>query len=561
MPARAELIALLNDFRARPVETEWLEFKAAKSDFSFEKLGQYFSALSNEANLAGVSCGWLLFGVANKPPRPIVGTAYRTSPVDLQSLKQEISRNLDPSLSFEAIHEIDHPDGRVLMFRIPPAPQGMPVAWNGHYYGRNGEALVGMSIAKLDRIRAQAGATDWSAGIVPSATVADLDPQAIAIARAKFKEKYPDLAVESDRWDDIRFLRKLKLMHGKQLTRAALVLLGKQEAAMVLSPGVAQITWVLKGAEGEDLDYKHHRLPLLLSSEEVFAGVRNLTYRYMPSGTLFPTEVPQYDSWVIREALHNCIVHQDYALGGRINLVEKPDELVFSNLGDFLPGSVEEVIERDVPPERYRNQCLADAMFDLKMIDSRGGGIRRMFREQRERYFPLPEYTIDRGRKRVEVRILGKLLDEKYTQALIARPDLSLGEVILLDKVQKRKPLSAEGIKLLRAKRLIEGRAPNVFISATVADMTSQQSAYIRNRGLDKGFYKQLVIERIRKFGPATRQQINELLMPKLPEVLTEKQKLNKISNLLSEMARRDRIIRNKGSDTKPNWALINDES
>jgi len=129
--------------------------------------------------------------------------------------------------------------------------------------------------------------------------------------------------------------------------------------------------------------------------------------------------------------------------------------------------------------------------------------------------------------------------------------------VILLDRVQKQKLLSSSEIKLLRAKKLIEGRAPNVYISAKVADLVGQQAAYIRNRGSDKAHYKQLILDLIHTFGPATRQQINELLLSKLPEVLSEPQKLNKISNLLTEMAHKDRTIRNEGSDTRPRWSLI----
>lgn len=555
MTTVAEL-SLLDELLGLPVETEWLEFKEAKTDYHFDKLGQYFSALANEANLAGWPNGWLVFGVTNQLPRRIVGTAYRHSPESLQSLKQEISRNLSPTLSFEAVDEVIHSGQRVLLFRIPAAPRGVPVAWNGHFYGRNGEALGGLSLVEIERIRAQAGSADWSAETVPSATPADLDPQALALARVKFAEKYPELAAEVADWNDARFLRKLKLMTGDALTRAALLLLGRPEAAVWLRPAFAMITWVLKDAQGDDLDYAHFELPFLRSSEAVFGKVRNLTYRYMPPGTLFPTEVPQYDNWVIREALHNSIAHQNYALGGRINVVELPDQLLFSNLGDFLPGSVEAVIENDAPMETYRNEILARAMFDLKMIDIRGGGIRRMFREQRNRYFPLPEYLIEPERRRVEVRIFGKLLDEKYTHALIARPELTLREVMLLDRVQKRKPLTAAEIRVLRGKRLIEGRAPNLYISATVADMTGQQAAYIRNRGFDDAHYMKMIVDFLKKFGSATRQQFDELLLPKLPDHLTEKQKYRKISYLKTKLRERD-VIHNAGSDADPCWMLV----
>jgi ATP-dependent DNA helicase RecG len=348
-------------------------------------------------------------------------------------------------------------------------------------------------------------------------------------------------------------------MVGGRLTRAALLLMGQAEAISWLRPAVAQISWFLKGAQGEDSDYCHFGLPLLRSSEETFARVRNLTCRYMPPGTLFPTEVPQYDAWVIREALHNCIVHQDYSLGGRINLVEKPDELIFANLGDFLPESVEAAVEGDVPPEHYRNRCLADAMFDLKMIDTRGGGIRRMFREQRERFFPLPDYTVDRVRRRVEVRIIGKLLDKKYTDALITRSDLSLHEVMLLDRLQKGRKLDTEAIRLLRARKLIEGRAPNLFISGSVAEITGQQPAYIRNRAFDDAYYMDMVINYLHEFGDAGRKQVDELLLGKLSDRLGETQKKRRVSYLLTKLRSTGRI-RNAGSDAQPRWVLSNSD-
>ena len=117
-----------------------------------------------------------------------------------------------------------------------------------------------------------------------------------------------------------------------------------------------------------------------MNVERVLAKVRNLRYRYLPDETLFPTEVDQYDPWVIREALHNCIAHQDYELRGRISIVETPDELIFTNVGSFIPGDVEKVIVQDSPPEIYRNPFLATAMVNLNMIETIGGGIKKMFR-------------------------------------------------------------------------------------------------------------------------------------------------------------------------------------
>lgn len=556
----AELNALLDRLLALPVETEWAEFKEAKHNFGADDLGQYFSALSNEANLHRQPCAWLVFGVKDRPRR-IVGSQFRNTAASLQSLKQEVARELSPHLTFVEIFELIRPEGRVLLFQIPPAPAGMPVSWKMHMYGRNGESLVGLSIEKIERIRRQALREDWSAELAPDAGMADLDAGALSLGRQKYREKHEGnarLLAEEATWDDTKFLDKLKLRSNGQLTRAALLLFGKDEAAGKL-PAQPKISWILKDAQGMDVDYQHFGLPLLKLPDALFARVRNLTVRYMPPGTLFPTEVPQYDNWVIREALHNCLAHQDYAMGGLVRVVEKPGELIFSNLGNFIPGSVEQVIEQDVPPEEYRNRCLADAMVEMKLIDTIGSGIRRMFMLQRNRFFPLPDYLIDRERSRVEAHIAGRLIDERYTFALIRHADLTLHEVILLDRVQKRLDITPDEVKMLRGKSLIEGRAPNFFVAADVAAAVGDAAQYTRNKGLDKAIYKEFVISHLRSMGPTTRQGLEQLLLPMLPQVLPPQQKLNRVKNLLAEMSR-ERTVKSLGGGPKAVWSLVEGE-
>ncbi|MBK9617441.1 MAG: putative DNA binding domain-containing protein [Uliginosibacterium sp.] len=552
----AELNAQLDTLLALPVENEWVEFKEARDNFDLRDLCKYFSALANEANLHGQPCAWLVFGVRDKS-REIIGSQFRNTPASLQSLKHEVADALAPGITFIDIHELHHPQGRVLLFQIPAAPRGVPVAAKGHYFGRNGESLVALSIEKMDRIRHQLRREDWSAELVANATLADLDSGALVIGRQRYRLKHQKnallLAEEAD-WDDAHFLSKLKVRKDGVLTRAALLLFGRDEAGALL-PVVPKVSWILKDAQGNDLDYIHLGLPLIFVPDTLFSCVRNLTVRYIPPGTLFPTEVPQYDTWVIREALHNCIAHQDYAMGGMVRVVEKPDELIFSNLGNFIPTSVEAVIEEDVPPEEYRNSCLADAMVQMQLIDTIGSGIRRMFQTQRSRFFPMPDYLIDRERQRVEARIPGRLIDERYTFALIQHPSLSLHEVMLLDRVQKKAEITAEEAKLLKRNALIEGRAPNYFVSAEIAKTIGEQAQYTRNKGLDKTFYKQLILSHLADCGQVNRKGFEDLLLEKLPEILDEQQKRNKVKNLLAEMAR-EGLIKASGRGPLVMWSL-----
>ena len=545
----------LEELRALSRETEWVEFKEAKSSFDFNKLGEYFSALSNEANLKSKECGWLIFGVRDKD-RKIVSTQYRHDRTKLDSLKLEIASGTNGRITFMEIHELVLPEGRVIMFQIPAAPRGIPTTWKGHYCGREGGSIGALSTQEYEQIRNQTK-SDWSAEICEGATINDLDPQAISKARDEYKRKFPAKTTDVDSWDDPTFLNKAKVTRQNKITRAAIVLLGKEAAEHFISPSVAKITWILRDANNHDKDYEHFGPPFISNVERVLSNIRNLKYRYLPAETLFPTEINQYDLWVIREALHNCIAHQDYELKGKINVVERPDELIFDNVGSFIPGSVEAVITQDSPPEVYRNYFLASAMFNLNMIDTIGGGIKKMFKTQKERFFPLPDYDLSHPDK-VIVKIAGKVLNENYTRLLIKNPDMDLTTVMLLDKVQKGISISKDAHKSLKSQKLVEGRYPRLFVSSSIAAAMGEKAKYIRYRAFDNQQYKNMIIAFIKKYGSASREEIDDLLLKKLSDVLSEKQKRNKISNLLYAMYRKDKIIRNTGSRRVPKWVISN---
>ena len=195
------------------------------------------------------------------------------------------------------------------MFQIPPARGGYRRRLRGILRPKT-ESLGPLSIHEIEQIREQITHERLVGQNVRWGDAERLDPQAIEFARQEFKTKHPDLATEVDRWDDHTFLNKAKVCINGRITRTAIILLGKNEAEHYLSPGIARITWILKDEHGNEKDYQHFGPPLILAVDQVFAKVRNLTYRYLPNASLFPTEITQYDPWVIRETLHNCIAHQ-----------------------------------------------------------------------------------------------------------------------------------------------------------------------------------------------------------------------------------------------------------
>ncbi|EAR22358.1 ATP-binding protein [Nitrococcus mobilis] len=421
-----------------------------------------------------------MFGVRNRH-RSIVGTSFREDHERLHSLKQQLAQGTDPSSSLREIHELHTKRGRILLLEIPPAPRGIPIAWNGHYYARNGESLVALALDKQDEIRRQSAADDWSAAICPNASLSDLDPDALAKARdifaARFAGRIPESTIRD--WDDTTFLNQAKLAIHGQTTRTAVLLVGRREATHLLSPFVAELSWKL---EGEEQDYEHFSPPFLLETSRLYQRIRNVRLRLQRPGELIPVEFPKYDQRIVLEALHNCVAHQDYTRCERVLVIERLGELVFQNAGDFFDGVPEDYVLGNKTPTRYRNSFLAQAMVNLRMIDTMGFGIREvMFRGQMKRYLPLPDYDLT-DTAHVVLHLPGRFIDENYSRALLTVGDVTLAEALALDHVQKGQVPEDSVLRSLRKRGLVEGRKPALHISARVAAATGDKARYILTR-------------------------------------------------------------------------------
>ncbi|KVW80329.1 RNA-binding domain-containing protein [Burkholderia cepacia] len=533
-------------------ESEVAEFKQAGNDYDTDKIGEYFSALCNEANLRGAERAWLVFGVNDKS-HTVVGTNYRPEPDRLNSLKNQVAQGTEPSITFRNIHALNDDCGRVVLFEIPAAPRGIPIAWKGHYYARAGESRIPLSLDKLDEIRQQTISQDWTAQVVVDATLDDLDEAAVRKARESFGQKYANRFAPDEvaNWPLATFLDRARITQNGQITRTTLLLLGKAESTWRLSPHPAQLTWKLDGPERA---YEHFGPPFLLSTSRLYQRIRNIQLRLLPLDELLPIEVSKYDQKIVLEALHNCIAHQDYARNGRIVVTERPDQLIFENEGNFFEGSPDDYLEGYKIPRRYRNPFLAQAMAELNMIDTMGYGIHDMYARQARRYFPMPDYDLNEV-DAVKLTIYGGVVDPAYSRLLIQQTDLPLADVLALDRIQKKLPIPDDAVARLKRMKLIEGRKPNYYVSAAVAEATANKADYIRTRAQDDEFYAKLLSDYLRKFGEANRTEINKLLLDKLSDALTDKQKYNKISNLITKLRRRGVIV-NTGSDAAPCWQL-----
>lgn len=550
-----EIVLLLDELRAYPAETQWIEFKSNCRDG--DRIGKYVSGLSNAACYCRREYGYLVWGV-DDTTHQLTDTDFDpdTQKVGNQLLRMWLKTMLAPEIAFDFHSAVV--DGRRVVVLEVEAAYRQPVSFNKVPWFRDGSSLVELS--RYPRVAAEIYRTvgkDWSAEIVHGATLDDLDAKALRVAREKFALRHAKdyFASEIPSWDDITFLNKAKLAIDGRLTRTAILLLGKGESDHFIRPAVAKLTWQLMDAEGNVLDYRHYGTPVLLAVDELLAKIRRITLRVLPDGTLFPEEIEQYEPWILREALHNCIAHQDYSCGSSVVVTEYADRVQFANAGAFFPVTVENALRYNGRHRAYPNKQLADAMVELKMIDTLGSGIKRMFTLQRGRFMPMPDYLFDE--EGVVLTIPGKVIDERYCRLLMRNADLSLDDVVLLDYVQKKRTISKEAAIDLKRRGLLGGRYPNVYPALAVAQGTNQVGNYLEAKAFDDSFYMQHLLEFICAKGRAGRAQIDGFLMKHMSSVLSEEQKRRKIGNLLSvKMAKRLKWIKNVGGRQHSSWIL-----
>jgi ATP-dependent DNA helicase RecG len=539
---------LLRNYPQENAHCEWKEFKNLKNSFCGDEKDDVISYVSAIANMEG---GHLVIGVHDKT-LDIVGTD--TYNYDRQkAILRLTERCVNLSTEGLDIDEFvtDDTNRKVWVIHIPKHLPKRPVFAHNKAWQRIEDSLVEMTAERMSAILDEPifSETDWSAQIVADAMIEDLDEVAIAKARMMFKKVHSRIPeAEVNAWTVETFLSKCGIMKNGGITRAAIILLGKYESAFKLRPAVVQVTWTRRDEKQDVVDYEHFTVPFILTVDEILSKIENLTMREMPGGTLFPDTMKQYDDYTIREALHNCIAHQDYTMQQRINFVENPTYLYYSNAGSFIPGTLENALTNEEPQAYFRNECLCRAMVDFNMIDTVSRGIKKMFNEQWRRHFPMPDYEIDAKNRKVSVRIYGNEINKQYTNLLKTNDSLTLWDCISLDAVQKGRTIHEDVAQNLLNRGLIEGEAPNYTISLGIAKATNQLQGYTKQKGLDKEKMKQMILQYLKNAGTdgAKRDSIYEYIKDVMPQVKTHEQQLRLLGDILSALSV-DKLIYAKG--------------
>jgi len=367
----------INLWRSAPSEHQRLEFKEAKTQLDFGKLCKYCVALANEGG------GQLLLGIADKPPRPVVGTAALNNPVGMaEKLFQTLGFRVD-------VEEVNHPDGRVVVFHIPSRPRGTAYHLEGTYLMRAGGELAPMSEDQLRRIFAE-GEPDWleehtKTGLDAAQVVELLDTQSFF---ELLKLPYP--ANQAGVLDRLQQERLVDFEAGHCAVRrlGALLLakrlqdfpdLSRKAPRVVVYNGTSKLDTKLDqpGIKGYAVGFRElvHFIMSQLPQNEIIEDALRKEVKLVP-------EI------AVRELAANALIHQDFRIGGASVMIEiYADRVEISN-----PGEPVVPVDRFIDGYQSRNERLADLMRRFAICEEKGSGVDKVIQAIELHQLPAPDF-------------------------------------------------------------------------------------------------------------------------------------------------------------------------
>lgn len=471
-------------------ENERNEFKAARSQFSFDNLCEYCIAIANERG------GKLILGVTDAQPRVVCGT---NAFPNLETLKPQILNRI--RLRIEAC-ELEHPQGRVLVFDIPSRPDGVPLELNGRYLMRSGESLVGMTQGQIRLIHDETG-PDFSAELCPEATLDSLDPDAVELFRKRWHARTGNDAILNATHHQL--LENAELLVDGQVTYAALILLGTSRALGRLLAN-SEVIYEYRGTDSqiEHSFRSEHREGFLLFHDRLWnqISVRNEVTSIREG--LFRRDIQAFDEDAVREAILNAICHRDYRLGNSVFIRQTPKSLEIVSPGGFPPGiSPANIVRRQAP----RNRRLAEACAKCGLVERSGQGMDRIYMWSLRAGRGRPDFSgsdnyqvaLTMRADGMDPRFLG-LLDVATERKI----DLNLEDLLILDSLRLGEHLPAEDVsrahwleRLGLVERAGRGGSRRFILSRALFVAIGERAAYTRARGLDRETKKALLFQHV----------------------------------------------------------------
>lgn len=521
-------------------EGEHIQFKEAKNRFDFGEAAKCCCALANDGG------GKLVFGITDKRPRSVVGSAAFAQPERTRmGLIEKLKINIDFQL-------FDYSGKRVLAFDVKSRPIGLPVQYDGIAWIYEGDTLKPMPEDMRRSIYAETGG-DFSGTVCAGATVDDLDDSAI--------ERFRDKWIEKSGKKQLTTLSREQLLHDcgaitdDGVTYAALILFGKSAAIMKFLPQ-AELIFEYRSSEasGPANQREEFKVGFFACYDRVWelVNLRNDKQHYQEGFFVF--DISTFNERVVREAILNAVSHRNYQLGGSIFVRQFRDRLVVESPGGLPFGiTLENILDRQLP----RNRRIAEILSLCGMVERSGQGMNLMFELSVQEAKPLPDFA---GTDDFFVSVtLNGLIIDKAMLPVINRicercaESLSTEDFLVIDALYHERSLNEK--MQTRLSRLIEmgivehiGRKKYVLARSLYA-ATGKTGVHTRHVGLDRDTNKELLLKHIR--------QNNEVGTPfkELQQVLPGLNR-NQIQVLMRELKEDEKVVC-KGKTSAAKWFAI----
>lgn len=371
----------LDRWLASPAEAEHLEFKEAKQQFDPAKLLRYCAALANEGG------GRLVLGVSDKQPRCVVSTRAFPTGGALNDVKALVVDKLHLRVD---VTELQHPDGRVLVFEVPARPVGQAVLCDGVALMRAGEDTVAMTADRLKSIH-QEDAQEWFSRAAREGASAD-DVVALLDTQAYFD--LVGLPYPTTREAVLAWLEKEELIlragPGWTITNLGAIVLAKRLDAF--APALARKAPRVVLYDGTSKLKTRDDRPGTRGYAPAFEGLVDFVHASAPQNRFVEEavreEVKMFPRQALRELIANALVHQDFQATGASVMIEMYDDRVeISN-----PGVPPVPVDRFIDEYRSRNERLADLLRRMGICEEKGSGIDKVVAAAEAFQLPAPDF-------------------------------------------------------------------------------------------------------------------------------------------------------------------------
>ena len=383
---------------------------------------------------------------------------------------------------------------------------------------------------------------DWTGNTVPDADIRSFDPEAVRAIRATYISEHPENRDEISAMDDTTFLSRIGVLKRGKVTIASMILLGKMSERVL--PQSICVRWKLIDVDGSLTDSRTINGSMVLAIRKIASIISNSTVKIDDGNE--QTFVSTYRVASLTEAMFNALQHQDYTMGGTIDVIERENESVTV----FSRGSFP-----DVPPEIFakgqgqtmasRNAYLIKIMTEIGLVTNNGSGIRNFYLNQIHKHFPLPRYNITEDT--VSVTFPGRR-EGSISRALDVHHNMEVADILDLDRLDSGRYLSNKRMESLISRGLVTVYDGVPCINLSYEDPSSRFS---------KGSDYDAVMILLKENGSVTRSDVVDILRFRDRKGLTDEQLSVKSTNILQNLRKDGRIKKCEGSTRSARYELL----